>query len=116
MKALNKTLGEQEDHLRAYELMDLQQEDHHPTGSHEQLQHNQSKIPKDTFHRNRELNPKVHVEVEKIQDDHSNLEQKEQCWRLNYHVGFQAALQIYSNKNSMVLKQNRQKNGTKEKT
>lgn len=49
-------------------------------------------------------NPKIHIEVQKTPDGHSNPKQKEKCWR-NYHARFQNILQSYDNENSMLLGQ-----------
>jgi hypothetical protein len=35
------------------------------------------------LHRNRKMNPKIHMEAQKTPNSQSNPDQKEQCWR--YH-------------------------------
>jgi hypothetical protein len=50
--------------------------------------------------------PKVQLETQETVNSQGNTQQKEQCWR--YHnTQLQTILQSYSNKNSMVLAQNR---------
>jgi hypothetical protein len=59
------------------------------------------KIPMSFFHRNRTINPKIHLEAQKTLNSQSNSEQKEQCWR--YHdTWLQILVRSHSNENSTV--------------
>jgi hypothetical protein len=54
----------------------------------------------------KKIYPKVHLETQETVNSQGNTQQKEQCWR--YHkTRLQTILQSNSNKNSMVLAQNR---------
>jgi hypothetical protein len=53
--------------------------------------------PNYIYHRDQKINPKVHLETQKIMNSQGSTEQKEQCWR--YHkTWLQTILQSNSNK------------------
>jgi hypothetical protein len=67
-------------------LVDLQNqhcENGYTTKNNLHVQCNSYKNSNDILHRDRKINPKIHMEIQKTLNSQSNSEQKVQCWR--YH-------------------------------
>jgi hypothetical protein len=59
----------------------LKKENGYTTKRNLYVQYNPHENSSDILHRDRKVNPKVHMEAQKILNSQGNSEQNEQCWR-----------------------------------